>query len=131
MSRFWTQFEAYLSFRTVTANGLDLTPEADRRCTIRCIHNALVHEKVFSDVLIAMWASKTASEAYEILVKPDVKVTNQRDKDIQLPKLKTLNDFSKHVVAKGSMIGRSTTSTSELPLTATDGLKKLLGSLSA
>ena len=49
----------------------------------------------FSEALIGMWAKKTASEAHDILVKPDVKVTNQSDKDVQLPKLRALDDFAK------------------------------------
>ena len=34
-----------------------------------------------------MWQSKTAQEAHDILMKPDVTVTNARDKAIQLPKI--------------------------------------------
>ena len=46
-----------------------------------------------------MWANKSAHEAHAILVKPDVRVTNQSDKDVQLPKLLALNEFAKKVVA--------------------------------
>ena len=96
-----TQFEAYLSLRTVTANGLDLTPDAKRRCVIKCIHNAPTS---FSEALVGMWATKTAAEAYDILVKPDVRVTNQSDKDVQLPKLKTLNTFAQRVIAESATL---------------------------
>lgn len=46
-----------------------------------------------------MWGDKTAEQAYAILEKPDVKVTNLKDKNIQLPKLKKLNEFAKSAVA--------------------------------
>ena len=97
MSRFWTQFEAFLSFRKVTANGLDSTSEEERRDTIICIHNA--NPKYDPPKLRDMWGDKTAEQAYAILEKPDVKVTNQKDKNIQLPKLKKLNEFAKSAVA--------------------------------
>jgi hypothetical protein len=80
-----TQFEAFLSLCKVTANGLDVTPEVERRCTIKCIHNA---PSTFKEALFAMWATTTADQAHEILSKPDVKVTNQKDKEQQLRKLK-------------------------------------------
>ena len=97
MSRFWTQFEAFLSFRKVTANGLDLTPLSERRDAIICIHNA--DSEFDPPKLRKMWGNKTADEAYAILAKPDITVTNQKDKDVQLPKLKRLNDFAKSVLA--------------------------------
>ena len=97
MSRFWTQFEAFLSFRKVTANGLDSTPEGEQRDTIVCIHNA--DSEFDPPKLRKMWGDKTAEQAYAILEKPDVKVTNQKDKDVQLPKLEKLNEFAKSAVA--------------------------------
>ena len=42
--------------------------------------------------LVAMWATKTPEEAHEILKEPDVTVTNQKDKSVQLAKLLRLND---------------------------------------
>ena len=50
-------------------------------------------------LLRKMWADKTAEQAYAILEKPDVKVTNKKDKDVQLPKLAKLNEFAKSAVA--------------------------------
>ena len=97
MSRFWTQFEAFLSFNKVTANGLDSTPEGEQRDTIVCIHNA--DPEFGPPKLRKMWADKTAEQAYAILEKPDVKVTNKKDKDVQLPKLAKLNEFAKSAVA--------------------------------
>jgi len=96
MGRFWTQFEAFLSLRTVTADGLVYTPEAERRCTVKCIRNASKH---IATALIEEWEMKTVAEAYEVLKQPDVQVTSQRDKDIQLPKLLKLDEFAKRVFA--------------------------------
>ena len=59
----------------------------------------LEEEGMFQDALTAEWSTKTADEAYEVLKQPDVKVTNQRDKDVQLPKLRALNEFAKRAVA--------------------------------
>ena len=70
--------------------------EANRRCVIECIHNANEYTKLG---LIDMWSNKTPEEAHEILSKPDVTVTNQSDKDAQLPKLLKLNDFAKKMGA--------------------------------
>ena len=97
MSRFWTQFEAFLSMRKITAAGLEAAGVGERRASVACIHNA---PKSFSDALFGMWSNKSAAEAHDILVKPDVKVTNQSDKDVQLPKLLKLESFAKQVMAE-------------------------------
>ena len=97
MSRFWTQFEAFLSFRKVTASGLGPTPLSERRDAIICIHNA--DSEFDAPKLRKMWGDKTVDEAHAVLARPDVKVTNQKDKDVQLPKLQRLNDFTKNVLA--------------------------------
>lgn len=43
--------------------------------------------------LFAMWAQRTPAEAHAILASPDVSVTNQSDKEVQLPKLMTLDEL--------------------------------------
>ena len=88
MSRFWTQFEAWLSCQKATASGLVSAPLSERRCTVRCIHNAPAD---LATNLLTMWGGKTSIEAYEILRKPDVVVTNASDKEAQLPKLLALD----------------------------------------
>ena len=93
--RVQTQFEAFLSMRQVTAAGLGFAPEAERRCTIVPIHDA---PKSIAQVLVDEWGSKTPEAAYKVLKGQDVKVTNQKDKDVQLPKLLALDDFSKRVI---------------------------------
>jgi hypothetical protein len=64
---------------------------------VACIHNA---PAAFSEALFGMWSDKSAAEAHGILVKPDVKVTNQSDKDVQLEKLLRLDAFARQVVAE-------------------------------
>jgi len=39
-SRFWTLFEAYFAMMKATPNGVRPAPDAERRYTIMCIHNA-------------------------------------------------------------------------------------------
>ena len=97
MSRFWTQFEAFLSFRKITASGLGPTPLTERRDAIICIHNA--DSEFDPPKLRKMWGDVTVDEAHAVLASPDVTVTNQKDKDVQLPKLKRLNDFAKRALA--------------------------------
>ena len=108
--------------RQVTVHGLGFAPEGERRCTIVPIHHA---PNALTVALVDEWGDKTAQEAYEVLKRPDVKVTNpkdnplathshihglpfishsqvtnQKDKDVQLPKLLKLHAFAKHVVAE-------------------------------
>ena len=55
-------------------------------------------------MLRKMWGDKTADEAYAILEKPDITVTNQKDKDVQLRKLLKLNEFTKN--SRGASLPR-------------------------
>jgi len=87
ISRFWTQFEAWLSLQLVTTDGLSGSAGSPR-CSIRCIHNAPAS---FAQTLRDLWASKSAAEAKSVLSEPDVTVTNQRDKDVQLARLDALD----------------------------------------
>ena len=55
-----------------------------------------------------MWASKTPQQAYDLLAKPDIAVTNQTDKVKQLPKIQNLaNEVYETVTntAAGSGVG--------------------------
>ena len=45
---------------------------------------------IFANALEVMWASKTPQQAYDLLAKPDIAVTNQTDKVKQLPKIQNL-----------------------------------------
>ena len=72
-----------MAFQEVDSHGvLRCAPEANRRCTIECIHNANEYTKLG---LIDMWSNKTPEEAYTILKSEDVSVTNKKDKELQLP----------------------------------------------
>ncbi|KOO25348.1 trafficking protein particle complex 8 [Chrysochromulina tobinii] len=90
MSRFWTQFEAWMAFQEVDSHGvLRCAQVANRRCTIECIHNANEYTKLG---LIDMWSNKTPEEAYNILKSEDVSVTNKKDKELQLPIIQTFKE---------------------------------------
>ena len=89
VSRFWTQYEAWLSFQTCDRKGLRPAAESERRCTIWPIVNA---NETMKGVLEDMWANVGPDDAQLALSKPDVSVTNQRDKTQQLRKLSRLED---------------------------------------
>ena len=79
-----------MAFQEVDSHGvLRCAPEANRRCTIECIHNANEYTKLG---LIDMWSNKTPEEAYNILKSEDVSVTNQNDKELQLPRIQTFKE---------------------------------------
>ena len=90
MGRFWTMFEAWLSMQKPSKDGLVSAPEQERRVRIVMLHEA--SEKL-KDALIDEWGTSdcTAIKAYDKLSKPDVTVTNTRDKWAQLPKIMELD----------------------------------------
>ena len=95
-SRFWTQFEVWLGMQEGYADGLRAAPECRRRVTMVCIHNATTGDE---DVkLRRMWEAVSPEQAHELLSKPDVTVTNQSDKEAQLPKILKMNDEVKGVM---------------------------------
>ena len=94
-SRFWTQFEAWLSFQATSRDGLAPAAEGARRCTIVPVHGA---NSIMAEGLVAMWARRTLTEAHEVLAEPDVMVTNQKDKDTQLPKILSMDDEVRRVL---------------------------------
>ena len=88
IGRFWTQFEAWLSMLRPSRAGLECAPEAEQRCTVRCILNA---PSELEKVLRKDWSTATVESATRILAGKDVEVTNQCDKDVQLLKLGELD----------------------------------------
>ena len=93
VSRFWTQFEAWLSMQFATPNGLKTAVGTlNERQHIVAIQNAAAQSDMFTKMLIDQWADKTPQQAFEFLSKPDVTVTNQSDKDGQLLKIKLLGE---------------------------------------
>ena len=92
VSRFWTQFEAWLSMQHATPSGLkSAVGTKNERHHIVPIQNAAAQAEMFTKMLIDQWSGKTTDEAHDFLSKPDVTVTNQSDKDNQLPKIKLLD----------------------------------------
>ena len=91
LSRFWTQFEAWLAMQAATTAGLGPSGrKLRRRETIVCLHNATAGNE---DVKLRhMWQQVTPAEAHALLSKPDVTVTNQSDKEGQLEKISLLDD---------------------------------------
>ena len=89
ISRFWTQFEAWLSMQAPTVNGLAAATLEEKRYAIVPVHGA---NATMGEGLVAMWASKTPKAAYEVLASPDVTVTNQKDKETQLDKLGKIDE---------------------------------------
>ena len=88
MSRFWTQFEAWLACQEASAHGLVGATAARRRISVATILNA---PPSFEQALLDMWAAKTPKETCAILAEPDVLVTNQKDKDTQIGKVSKLD----------------------------------------
>ena len=87
-----TQFEAWLSFQSVTSEGLVSRRSHARRNHVVTVHGA---PAALAGALADEWSQCTPDEAHAKLSKPDVAVTNQRDKDEQLPKLLLFNDTVK------------------------------------
>ena len=90
VSRFWTQFEAWLSMQDATEHGLRPAARDSRRCTMVPIQGA---DHKICESLVDMWSDRDPRQAYDHLAKPDISVTNQRDKVEQLAKLLELNEI--------------------------------------
>lgn len=89
LSRFWTQFEGWLSFMVVSPQGLVFEDDESRqRFAIRVLHGAPQDLKTS---LMTEWSGCDTTGAYRKLSAPDVTVTNQKDKEVQLPKILTLD----------------------------------------
>ncbi|EOD33510.1 hypothetical protein EMIHUDRAFT_229658 [Emiliania huxleyi CCMP1516] len=92
VSRFWTQFESWMSMQFATPDGLKpAVGTKNERHHIVCIQNAAEQSELHEKMLIQSWATKTPEQAHAFLSKPDVTVTNQSDKKGQLPKIKELD----------------------------------------
>jgi len=81
-----------MSMQDASPLGLASASEAKRRYTIVPLHNA---GESLSGMLVELWAGKSTQEAHDVLAMPDVLVTNQSDKEKQLPKIKQLNETTK------------------------------------
>jgi hypothetical protein len=92
-SRFWTLTEAWCSMQTATPEGLRPATEAERRYTIKCIHNAT--DEHDAKGLVDKVSTKTPEEMVDVLRSPDVMVTNMKDKESMLPKIVEIDE---HVI---------------------------------
>jgi len=77
VSRFWTQFEAWLSMQQATAGKLCRASGSERRETIVTIYNGT---QTAVRLLEEQWADVSPEEAMKVLATPDVTVTNQKDR---------------------------------------------------
>ena len=99
VSRFWTLTEAWCSMQKATRDGLKpATEDEQRRYTIKCIHNAT--EKHDGEGLVEKVSEKKPEEMHGILKKPDVNVTNAKDKEAMLPKILEYDSHVKDMYAK-------------------------------
>ena len=88
-SRFWTCVEGWLAMQQPSTDGLITAAPEQHRWTTMPIYNATEYEAVG---LERMWKNRSPAEALLVLRKPDVTVTNAKDKFIQLGKLEELDE---------------------------------------
>ena len=137
-TRFWTSFEAWLSFMQATENGIVSATGDKMRCTAVCMPGT--HES-YARALEAEWANVDAREAYEKLASPDVTVTNQSDKEMQLPKIAALDETVRTMMLAwkaassrpasahgGGVAAVRAAAADEVPACAVVGLAELLAS---
>ena len=89
MSRFWTQFEAWLAFRQYKHGKLVNAPKgkSNARYDIALLYGT---PEATKQMLIEMWGDCPIDRAKARLASPDVQVTNRGDKTVQLAKLDEL-----------------------------------------
>ena len=79
-----------MSMQHGSSGGMSAVHTSDSRYSVIPMHNA---SNELADVLRRMWSGKTPAEAHEVLARPDVLVTNQSDKTLQLGKIEKLNEM--------------------------------------
>jgi len=92
IGRFWTQLECFLALRLTSQEGLVAVTSEDRGS--RCLFiemGASEGTGGLAALLKGTWGPGSVQEAHERLAKPDVQVTNQKDKTQQLEKLLQLD----------------------------------------
>ena len=94
VSRFWTQFEAWLSMQQATTGKLCRASGSERRETIVTIYNGT---QTAVKLLEEQWADVSPEQAMKVLATPDVTVTNQKDKTTQIKRLKVFAENVKKV----------------------------------
>jgi len=96
-SRFWTLYEAWLSFMMAMSDGLLTAPKSKQRCQMACLHGCPPSQE---NVMREEWHLCSARTAYEKLSSPDVTVTNMSDKEMQLPKILAMNQMVIDIMSK-------------------------------
>ena len=84
-SRFWTQFEAYLSLQNLSSDGFRQANEDERRYTAKNLHGCT--EQMLHEFIKQCTTWRTPQQALAHLRLPECKVTNMKDKEEQLEKL--------------------------------------------
>ena len=103
-------FEAWLSMQKPSKDGLVSAPEQERRVRIVMLHEA--SEKLGCPYRrVGHLPDCTAIKAYDKLSKPDVTVTNTRDKWAQLPKIMELDSSFRDESSLTKQRGYNTTRT--------------------
>ena len=87
----------WLNMQTATPVGLRPAEVTKRRCSVVSIYGA---NSSMVESLFSMWANRSPQEAHDVLSKPDVTVTNQGDKDVQLKKLQKLDSAVREMARK-------------------------------
>lgn len=94
-SRFWTLTESWCAMQQVSTDGLRAAKASERRFTIKCIHNATAGN---AQSLTELLSRRTPQEMRRILAKPDVQVTNAKDKMQMLPVIESTNEHVKAIM---------------------------------
>jgi len=114
ISRFWTSFEAYLSMRRASENGLDDMEKPLSRTSVRLLYDA---DEALETSLIKDWAKCTPEKAKAKLSGADFDVTNNGDKKIQLDKIDKLAERTQRAM-------RESRAESAPPMPHHDGLSE-------
>jgi hypothetical protein len=101
-SKFWTSFEFWLSLQVPSAvEGLTSSARWNRRDFVLPMLNADWHDVA---ALRSQWGGKSPGEAFRKLAGEDIAVTNQRDKEQQLAKLRDLPEKMMEICKEHNLI---------------------------
>lgn len=90
-----TLTESWCAMQQVTAEGLRTATVAEHRYTIKCIHNAIDRN---AQSLVDLLSKRSPQEVRRILAKPDVQVTNTKDKTQMLPIIQSIDAHVKAIM---------------------------------
>ena len=90
--RFWPCVECWSSFQVATPDGLESEKlDFRRRATFVCVAASEGTEAQAQSFMEQQWRHVTSEEAVRRLLRPDLLVTNKKDKEVQVHVLKSLN----------------------------------------